>query len=316
MTLADAATQRFLATKDVVVLATLQADGAPLAMPMWFLHDPSAITMISVDGLQKVKNLRRDPRVCVVAESADANGIRGVTIQGRAEFLTDTSERRALVERLLEQGFVGAAFLLGWASFEAAGRALMVEEFRKPQTPGRLVELLAGAGYLTPTEADRLRQKCQHHDHIRACRNRGARHDLQAGSRGQCFPHRVAGFDFSHALQLRSRHSFFRANRVTIPRRAVKWRVFAVRPNFLGKHQSQRIPHAHNGGCAWSFPLPNLFDDFVPGLLVAEHGVNLWALGYNHRASSVPAGTIVASRSGPVEIIPISTCRKSETKRR
>ena len=101
MTLADAATQRFLATKEVVVLATLQADGAPLAMPMWFLHDPSTITMISVDGLQKVKNLRRDPRVCVVAESADANGIRGVTIQGRAEFLTDTSERRALVERLL-----------------------------------------------------------------------------------------------------------------------------------------------------------------------------------------------------------------------
>jgi PPOX class probable F420-dependent enzyme len=101
MTLADAATQRFLATKEVVVLATLQADGAPLAMPMWFLHDPSAITMISVDDLKKVKNLRRDPRVCVVAESADANGIRGVTIRGRAEFLADTPERRALVERLL-----------------------------------------------------------------------------------------------------------------------------------------------------------------------------------------------------------------------
>jgi PPOX class probable F420-dependent enzyme len=101
MTLADPATQRFLATKEVVVLATLQADGAPLAMPMWFLHDPSTITMISVDGLQKVTNLRRDPRVCVVAESADAQGIRGVTIQGRAEFLADTPERRALVERVL-----------------------------------------------------------------------------------------------------------------------------------------------------------------------------------------------------------------------
>ena len=103
MTLADPATQRFLATKDVVVLATLQADGAPLAMPMWFLHEPDAITMISVDGLQKVKNLRRDPRVCVVAESADANGIRGVTIQGRADFLPDTPARRSLIERLLKK---------------------------------------------------------------------------------------------------------------------------------------------------------------------------------------------------------------------
>jgi len=103
MTLADAATQRFLDTKNVIVLATLQPDGAPLAMPMWFLHDPAAITMISVDGLQKVKNLRRDPRVCVVAESADDKGIRGVTIQGRAEFLSDTPERRALAERFLKK---------------------------------------------------------------------------------------------------------------------------------------------------------------------------------------------------------------------
>jgi PPOX class probable F420-dependent enzyme len=101
MTLADPAVQRFLETKEVVVLATLQPDGAPLAMPMWFLHDPESITMISVDGLQKVKNLRRDPRVCVVAEAADENGIRGVAIQGRATFLPDGPERRRLAERLL-----------------------------------------------------------------------------------------------------------------------------------------------------------------------------------------------------------------------
>jgi PPOX class probable F420-dependent enzyme len=102
MPFADAAIQRYLATKEVVTLATLQPDGAPLAMPMWFLHDPSGLTMISVDGLQKVKNLRRDPRVCVVAESVGANKeISGVIVQGRVEFLDDTPERRALVEKLL-----------------------------------------------------------------------------------------------------------------------------------------------------------------------------------------------------------------------
>lgn len=99
MTLNDPAAHQFLDTKEVVVLATVQPDGAPLAMPMWFLHDADGITMISVDGLQKVKNLRRDPRVCVVAESADARGIRGVAMQGRARFLTDGPERRALVDR-------------------------------------------------------------------------------------------------------------------------------------------------------------------------------------------------------------------------
>jgi PPOX class probable F420-dependent enzyme len=101
MMLADPGVQRFLETKEVVVLATLQADGAPLAMPMWFLHDSESITMISVDGLQKIKNLRRDPRVCVVAEAADAKGIRGVTIQGRAQFLPDGPERGSLADRFL-----------------------------------------------------------------------------------------------------------------------------------------------------------------------------------------------------------------------
>lgn len=101
MTLSEAAIKTFLSTKEVVLLATVQPDGAPLAMPMWFLHDDAALTMISVDGLQKVRNLRRDPRVCVVGEAADAGGIRGVTVQGRAEFLPDAAERRALIERFL-----------------------------------------------------------------------------------------------------------------------------------------------------------------------------------------------------------------------
>jgi len=99
--LSDDRVQRFLATRYVVVLATVQPDGSPLAMPMWFLPDPAAITMLSVDDLPKVRNLRRDPRVCVVAEWANATGgdPKGVTVHGRAEFLADGPDRRALVDR-------------------------------------------------------------------------------------------------------------------------------------------------------------------------------------------------------------------------
>ena len=96
----DPRVQRFLDGKEIALLATVQADGAPLAMPMWFLHDPAALTMISVEGTQKVRNLRRDPRVCVVAEAGGGGAdIRGVAVQGRVEFLADGPERRALVER-------------------------------------------------------------------------------------------------------------------------------------------------------------------------------------------------------------------------
>ncbi len=94
MGLDDTSVQGFLATKEVAVLATLQADGSPLAMPMW----------ISVAETQKVRNLRRDPRVSVVAEAVTGSGeIRGVIVQGGVEFLSDGPERRALIERFHEK---------------------------------------------------------------------------------------------------------------------------------------------------------------------------------------------------------------------
>ena len=105
MTLSDERIQRFLATRHVVVLATLQEDGSPLAMPMWFLHDATELAMISVAGTWKVRNLRRDPRVCVVAEAGGdpqgTDGIRGVAVQGRAAFVSDPEGLRLLAERFL-----------------------------------------------------------------------------------------------------------------------------------------------------------------------------------------------------------------------
>jgi PPOX class probable F420-dependent enzyme len=102
--LSDPRIQGFLTTKEVVVLSTIQRSGAPLAMPMWFLHTPQALYMISVDGLQKVRNLQRDPRVCVVAASGNRGAaIRGVVIQGHVAFVQEPEQRLPIVERLLQK---------------------------------------------------------------------------------------------------------------------------------------------------------------------------------------------------------------------
>jgi PPOX class probable F420-dependent enzyme len=103
MTFDDPRVQRFLGTKDIAILATVGADGAPLATPMWFLHDAASLTLISVDATQKVRNLRRDPRLHIVAESGTRGDVRGVAVRGRAEFLADSPERRALTTRLLDK---------------------------------------------------------------------------------------------------------------------------------------------------------------------------------------------------------------------
>src|SRR5579864_6084030 len=101
--LGDGDIQEFLATREVVLLATIQRDGAPLAMPVWFVHDREALTMVSEADTQKVRNLRRDPRVCVVAESGTRGDARAVMIGGRAEFVPDSPARRVLVRALLDK---------------------------------------------------------------------------------------------------------------------------------------------------------------------------------------------------------------------
>ena len=99
-TLANNAIQRFLSAKSVAVLATVQPSGAPLAMPMWFVQDDQSIVMISETGLQKVRNLRRDPRACVAVEGEVDGGVAGVIVQGYIRFLDAETERTPYLDRI------------------------------------------------------------------------------------------------------------------------------------------------------------------------------------------------------------------------
>ncbi len=76
------------------------------------------------------------------------------------EAQTPEAVRKNIVEikELCARGSFAAALLVGWATFEAVGRILIPEQFRRPQTPGRLVQVLAQGGHLTPSEADSLRR--------------------------------------------------------------------------------------------------------------------------------------------------------------
>lgn len=64
------------------------------------------------------------------------------------------------IQRVLDlrgAGHLSPALVMAWATLEAIGRALLPDQFRRPQTPARLVEVLASTGYVTPEEADTLR---------------------------------------------------------------------------------------------------------------------------------------------------------------
>ena len=96
--------QNFLAAQEIAILATLQQDGAPLCTPMWFLANAVSLYMFSVTNTQKVRNLKRDQRVCVVVETGTRGAeIRGVTVQGRVEFVDNTPALQPIVHQMLQK---------------------------------------------------------------------------------------------------------------------------------------------------------------------------------------------------------------------
>jgi uncharacterized protein YutE (UPF0331/DUF86 family) len=69
----------------------------------------------------------------------------------------DIRKRVAEMRELAAEGHLQPALLLGWSTMEGVARAVASDTFAKPQTPGRIIETLAMEGFITPTEADRVR---------------------------------------------------------------------------------------------------------------------------------------------------------------
>jgi uncharacterized protein YutE (UPF0331/DUF86 family) len=65
------------------------------------------------------------------------------------------------VRELARENRTLPALIMAWATLEAVGRAMLPSKFPKAQTPGRLVDVLAAHGQLSPSEAEHLRRMAQ-----------------------------------------------------------------------------------------------------------------------------------------------------------
>jgi len=73
-----------------VILCTIGPDGVPDPVPMWFVRRPEGLLMRTYAKSQKVTNLRRDPRVSVLAETGERYvELRGVQVTGTIELSTE-----------------------------------------------------------------------------------------------------------------------------------------------------------------------------------------------------------------------------------
>ena len=88
--LSDEEVRDYIETSQTVIIGTLNHDGWPHLVPMWYALVDGLIQMHTYKTSQKVRNVERDPRGSVLIEDGDAyNELRGVFIRGRFEVIED-----------------------------------------------------------------------------------------------------------------------------------------------------------------------------------------------------------------------------------
>jgi PPOX class probable F420-dependent enzyme len=95
----------FLEQPHFAVMATINRDGTPQLTVMWYaLHPTEDVVLLNATrGLLKERNLRRDPRMAICVE----DGMRYVTLEGRAELVEDRAEQQREVDDLIAPRYLG-----------------------------------------------------------------------------------------------------------------------------------------------------------------------------------------------------------------
>jgi PPOX class probable F420-dependent enzyme len=85
-----------------MILCSIDRKGYPHAVAMWYDVDPDgAVLMTTYGKSQKVRNIQRNPRVTLLAESGDTyDRLKGVMVRGRGEIIEDVDRCAGLLLRI------------------------------------------------------------------------------------------------------------------------------------------------------------------------------------------------------------------------
>lgn len=87
----------FLQQGHTMSVATLEPDGWPHLVAMWYVLRDDAVHFWTYAKSRKAVNLRRDSRLtCLVEDGESYSELRGVAITGRGELITDTEQVAAI----------------------------------------------------------------------------------------------------------------------------------------------------------------------------------------------------------------------------
>ena len=102
-----------LSSKAVAMVGTIGRSGEPQVTPLWFLWDGERVRISLVYGRQKLRNLRRDPRISLVVVDP-ARPTYYVELRGRIDDLVPDPE--LALEQAVARKYTG-----GWSDVEPPG---------------------------------------------------------------------------------------------------------------------------------------------------------------------------------------------------
>jgi PPOX class probable F420-dependent enzyme len=105
--MSDAEVAALLDEQRTMSVATINADGWPHLVAMWFVVLDGAVHFWTYGKSRKAVNLRRDPRLTCLVEAGEGYGeLRGVQVVGRAA-LSDASQDVSRVAEALFARYTG-----------------------------------------------------------------------------------------------------------------------------------------------------------------------------------------------------------------
>jgi PPOX class probable F420-dependent enzyme len=104
ITMSDDEIAAFLAAPRTVNIATNGKNGFPHVVAMWYCVVDAKIAFWTFEKAQKTFNLRRDPKItCLVEDGKTYAQLRGVMIEGTAEFIEDMDRKREIAYALADR---------------------------------------------------------------------------------------------------------------------------------------------------------------------------------------------------------------------
>ena len=98
----DAELQEFIESQKTIQVATINKDGTPHLVAMWYGIMDGKIVIETFEKSQKAVNLKRDPRIaCLLEAGTEYNELRGVQINGTVTLVHDPDEIRELMKAVL-----------------------------------------------------------------------------------------------------------------------------------------------------------------------------------------------------------------------